>query len=134
MLIEFVTEDEINNIYTTDYKTAIENYIGDEKLIVNVKSSYTALLYAATHIAKKSAEKACSTATQATIYNHCVAIYKAVGQYLKGTNNSWIEYSCCYDIDDDTLSQFGMRFLLIAENLTYQGGGCQLVKMATGMR
>lgn len=112
MLIEFITDDEINKIYTTDYKTAIDNYIDSDKLIVNVKSSHTALLYAATHIAKKSAGKACSTATQATIYNHCTTIYKAVGQYIKGTNSSWVEYSYTYDNNDDALTAAALSELI----------------------
>ena len=86
MELEFISDDEMVILNASGYKAAYNKYnkllaicsVESCKLLVNVKSSYTALLFAATHIAKKAADKACSTATQAAILAHCEKIYHSV--------------------------------------------------------
>ena len=90
MELEFITEDGKITVHASDYKSAFKKYPTDIeycKLLINVKSSYSALLFAAVHIAKKAADKACSTATQAMIYNECNKIYHSVINSIVASDN-----------------------------------------------
>ena len=158
MELEFISENEMVVFDASGYKAAYNKYnkllkicdIESCKLLVNVKSSYSALLYAASHIAKKSAEKACSTATQAMIYNECNKIYHSVINSITASNMddestaaalSELIYSADNDADakeyisiaQDALTESVIKNMTVSDCILsgYRAVNCHINKLRT---